>query len=156
MDWIWILAGFVLILVGFAGSILPALPGPPIAYAGLLLQQLREHDPFTTRFLIGWALIIIVVTVLDYYIPIWGTKKFGGSKYGMWGCTLGFMAAFWLGPWGVVIGPFIGALIGELLYRTPHKQALRAAFGAFIGFLGGSLIKIMVCAAMGYYLIASL
>ncbi|MCU0389055.1 MAG: DUF456 domain-containing protein [Chitinophagaceae bacterium] len=156
MEWIWIIAGIILVLAGVAGSILPALPGPPVAYAGLLLQQLREPNPFSTRFLMGWLAIIIVVTILDYYIPIWGTKKFGGSKYGMWGCTLGFIAAFWMGPWGVIIGPFIGAFIGELIAKKPQQQALKAAFGAFIGFLGGSAIKILVCFVMGYYLITSI
>ena len=156
MEWIWILAGILLVIIGLIGSILPALPGPPVAFAGLFLQQLREPDPFTNRFLIGWLLVIVLVTILDYYIPIWGTKKFGGTRYGMWGCTLGFVAAFWLGPWGVVIGPFIGAFIGELLANKTQQQALRAAFGAFLGFLGGSAIKIMVCIVMGYYLIISL
>jgi uncharacterized protein len=155
MTWVIIILGIILIVAGLAGSLLPALPGPPLAFAGLLLQQLRNPDPFTTRFLLGWLAIVIIVTVLDYYIPIWGTKKFGGSKYGMWGCTIGFLLAFWMGPLGVIIGPFIGAFIGELIANKTQQQALRAAFGAFLGFLGGSAIKIMVCVVMGYYLIKS-
>ena len=156
MTWFLIIEGFVLILAGLAGSLLPVLPGPPLAYGGLLLQQLRDPNPFTTNFLLGWLAIVIIVTILDYYIPVWGTKKFGGSKYGMWGCTLGFIAAFWMGPLGVVIGPFIGAFIGELKASKTSEQALKAAFGAFLGFLGGSFIKIMVCVVMGYYLIVSI
>jgi uncharacterized protein len=156
MTWIIVIVGIILIVVGIAGSLLPALPGPPLAFAGMLIQQLREPNPFTTKFLLGWLAVVLIVTVLDYYIPIWGTKKFGGSKYGMWGCTLGFLLAFWMGPWGVVIGPFIGAFVGELIANKPQQQALRAAFGAFLGFLGGSLIKIMVCVVMAYYVIASI
>lgn len=156
MTWVIILLGIILILIGLVGSLLPALPGPPLAFAGLLLQQLREPNPYTSKFLLGWLAIVIIVTFLDYYIPIWGTKKFGGSKYGMWGCTLGFLLAFWLGPLGVIIGPFIGAFIGELIANKTQHQALRAAFGAFLGFLGGSLIKIMVCVVMGYYVITSI
>jgi uncharacterized protein YqgC (DUF456 family) len=156
MTWVLIIAGIILVLVGLAGSLLPALPGPPIAYGGLLLQQLRDPNPFTTNFMLVWLGIVLIVIVLDYYIPIWGTKKFGGSKYGMWGCTLGFLAAFWMGPWGVVIGPFVGAFVGELIASKPSNQALRAAFGAFLGFLGGSFIKIAVCIVMGYHLIKTI
>ncbi len=152
MEWLWFVVGFILIIAALLGSILPALPGPPIAYGGLLLQQLRDPNPFSTQFLLAWLGIVVVVLVLDFYIPIWGTKKFGGTKYGMWGCTLGFIAAFWIGPWGVIIGPFVGAFVGELLASKTQKQALRAAFGAFLGFLGGSLVKILVCIAMGVYL----
>jgi uncharacterized protein len=156
MEWIWIVLGLIFIVVGLAGSLLPALPGPPVAFAGLLLQQLRDPNPFTTKFLLGWLVIVAIVIVLDYYIPIWGTKKFGGSKYGMWGCTLGFIAAFWMGPMGVIIGPFVGAFIGEMIGNSTPRNAFRASIGAFLGFLGGSLIKIMVCVVMGYYLFASI
>jgi hypothetical protein len=106
--------------------------------------------------LVTWGVVVVAVTILDYYIPIWGTKKFGGSKYGMWGCTIGFILAFWMGPWGVIIGPFLGALIGELLAKKTQQQALRAAFGAFLGFLGGSLLKIGVCAVMAYHLFTTI
>ncbi|MCU0374674.1 MAG: DUF456 domain-containing protein [Chitinophagaceae bacterium] len=156
MTWVIIIIGIVLILVGLAGSLLPVLPGPPLAYAGLLIQQFRDPNPYTTWFLVTWGIVVVAVTILDYYIPIWGTKKFGGSKYGMWGCTIGFILAFWMGPWGVIIGPFLGALIGELLAKKTQQQALRAAFGAFLGFLGGSLLKIGVCAVMAYHLFTTI
>jgi uncharacterized protein len=156
MEWLWIILGIVFVVVALAGSLLPALPGPPVAYIGLLIQQLREPNPFTAKFLLLWLALTLVVVVLDYYVPVWGTKKFGGTKYGMWGCTLGFLAAFWMGPLGVVIGPFVGAFIGEMIADQNSQRALRAAMGAFLGFLGGSLIKILVCALMGYYIIASI
>lgn len=156
MEWLWIVLGFVLVVVGLAGSLLPALPGPPVAFLGLLLQQLRDPNPFTTKFLLLWLALTLVVVVLDYYVPIWGTKKFGGTKYGMWGCTIGFLAAFWMGPLGVVVGPFVGAFIGEMIADQNSQRALRAAMGAFLGFLGGSLIKILVCVLMGYYIIVSI
>src|SRR5262245_28562883 len=111
MEWFWIILGIILALVGTAGSLLPLLPGPPIAYAGLLIQQLRQIKPFSTNFLLIWAGIIIVILILDYLIPVWGTKRFGGTRYGVWVCTLGFILAFWMGPWGVILGPFIGAFV---------------------------------------------
>jgi uncharacterized protein YqgC (DUF456 family) len=156
MEYFLLLAGFFCMLFGIVGSLLPALPGPPIAFIGLIIQQLRDPNPFTTKFLLIWVAVILLVTLLDYYVPIWGTKKFGGTKYGMWGCTLGFLAAFWMGPLGVVAGPFAGAFIGEMIADQNSQRAMRAAMGAFLGFLGGSLIKILICVLMGYYIIASI
>lgn len=155
MEWLWIILGFVLILLGILGSLLPVLPGPPIAWLGLLLQQLRDPNPFSTKFLLIWAGIVVVTIVLDYLIPIYGTKKFGGTRYGAWGCTLGFLLAFWMGPWGVIIGPFIGAFAGELIGGQTTNRSLKAALGSFIGFLVGSFLKIIVCFMMLWYLIKS-
>jgi len=156
MDWLWIVIGIILILVGLIGSFLPLLPGPPIAYAGMLLQQLRSEKPFESQFLWIWAGIIVIVLILDYLVPIWGTKRYGGTKYGVWGCTLGFLLAFWMGPWGVVLGPFIGAFIGEMIANQDSKKALRAAWGSFVGFLLGSLLKIIACFTILYYVIRSI
>jgi uncharacterized protein YqgC (DUF456 family) len=156
MEWFWIILGIILCTAAIAGSILPLLPGPPIAYVGLLLQQLRDDKPFTTKFLLIWAGIIIVSLVLDYVIPIWGTKKFGGTKYGVWGCTLGFLAAFWMGPWGVIIGPFAGAFLGEMIAGQDSKKSFKAAVGSFVGFLLGSFLKLLVCFFMLYYIIQSI
>lgn len=93
--------------------------------------------------------------IFDFLVPMWGTKKYGGSKYGIWGCAIGFLFAFWMGPLGVILGPLIGAFIGELIYQQNSQKALRAAKGAFIGFLFGSLLKFVSCLVMGYYLIRS-
>ena len=156
MEDLIIALGIVLTIVGIAGSLLPVLPGPPIAYAGLWLQQLRDPDPFTLKFLLLWGALTLVVMILDYYVPIWGTKKFGGTKYGVWGCTLGFVAGFWIGPWGVIAGPFVGAFLGELLARQNSANALKAAMGSFFGFLTGSFLKLLVCFFMIYYIVMSI
>ena len=156
MDWLWIILGIILVIVGIAGSLLPLLPGPPIAYIGLLIQQLRPEKPFTATFLWVWAGIVIITVVLDYLIPIWGTKKFGGTKYGAWGCTLGFLAAFWMGPFGIIIGPFIGAFAGEMLAGQNSQKSFKAAVGSFVGFLLGSFLKLMVCFFMAYYIFSSI
>jgi len=156
MEWIWIILGIILIIVGVAGSLLPLLPGPPIAYAGMLIQLFREPDPFTSGFLWIWAGIVVVSLVLDFMIPIGGTKKFGGTKYGVWGCTLGFLLAFWMGPWGVIIGPFLGAFAGEMIGGQNSKNSLKAALGSFVGFLLGSFLKLVICFMMLYYVIASI
>ncbi len=156
MEWLWIIFGICLALVGTLGSVLPIIPGPPIAYAGLILQQLRDDAPFSTKFLIIWAAIVLVTLVLDFLIPIWGTKRFGGTKYGIWGCTIGFIAAFWMGPLGMILGPFLGAFIGELLAGQDSRRSFRAALGSFVGFLMGSFLKLVACFMMLYYIIASI
>jgi uncharacterized protein YqgC (DUF456 family) len=156
MEWVWIILGIILIIVGISGSLLPLLPGPPIAYVGLLLQQLRDPNPFTSKFLLVWAGIVVLTLVLDYLIPIWGTKKFGGTKYGAWGCTIGFLLAFWMGPWGVIIGPFLGAFAGEMIGGQDSRKSFKAAVGSFVGFLLGSFFKVVACFMMLYYVIKSI
>lgn len=156
MDVFWLILGILLVLAGLVGCLLPLLPGPPLTYAGLLVLQLREVPPFSTKFLLIWAAVVVVVTILDYVIPIYGTKKFGGSNAGVWGCTIGLIAGFWLGPFGVIIGPFVGAYIGEWISVQNSDKALRAAIGSFLGFLTGTLLKLVVCGIMTYYFIVSL
>lgn len=156
MEYVWIVLGIILCLVAIAGSILPLLPGPPVAFLGMLLQQLRDPNPFTSRFLWIWAGITVLSLILDYLIPIWGTKRFGGTKYGVWGCTLGFILAFWMGPWGVIIGPFLGAFVGEIIAGQDAHKSFRAALGSFIGFLFGSFLKLVLCFFMLYYVIRSI
>lgn len=143
-------------LVGIAGCFLPIIPGPPLSYFGLLVMQLKEQAPFSTKFMITWAIIVVIVTVLDYIVPAYGTKKFGGTKYGIWGCTIGLILGFWMGPAGIILGPFLGALIGELIGGKSSNLALKAAFGSFVGFLLGTLLKLMVCGVMFWYFVGAL
>src|SRR5688500_6501881 len=98
MDVLWLVLGVLLMIGGIAGSVLPFLPGPPLCFIGLLIQQLQTEPPYTEDFLWTWAAITVGVTIIDYFIPIYGTKKFGGTKAGMWGCIIGLVAGFWLGP----------------------------------------------------------
>ena len=155
MDVLWLILGGLMMVAGLAGSILPFLPGPPLCYAALLIQQLQSTPPYGSEFLLTWAGITVVVTALDYLIPVLGTKKFGGTKYGMWGCTIGLVAGLWLGPVGIILGPFIGAFVGELIGNAASDKALRAAIGSFIGFLAGTLLKLVVCLIMGWHFIGA-
>jgi uncharacterized protein len=101
-----------------------------------------------------WAGITVVITVLDYVVPLYGTRKYGGSKYGVWGSTIGLIAGFWLGPLGIIIGPFVGAFVGEFIASNNSEHALKAAWGSFVGFLFGTLLKLVVCLVMAWYLFA--
>lgn len=141
--------GAALVLVGFIGSILPIIPGPPISWVGLLLLKwtdyANDHGAAYENAL--WILLffVVLVTILDYVVPIMGTKKYGGSKRGVWGATIGVVVGLFFGPLGIIIGPFLGAFIGEITTGKKEKQALRAAWGSFMGFLLGVGLKLMVC-----------
>lgn len=133
-------------VLGIIGSFIPILPGPLTSWIGLLLIHLTEAIPFHHA-LIGVTLIVaILINVLDYIIPALGTKKFGGSKYGIYGTTIGLIVGLiYLGPFGIIIGPFIGALVGELIYdQRDSKKAIKSAFGSFLGFLFSTGIKFIV------------
>ena len=147
MDIVLVLIGLLLMVIGIIGSFLPVLPGPPISWVGLLLLYLTNAVPMDKFLLIVTAIIAILVTVMDYIIPAAGTKKFGGSKAGMWGSIIGLLVAIFfpvLGPFGIIIWPFIGALVGELSENKDQKRAWKAAFGSFIGFLTGTFLKFLI------------
>jgi uncharacterized protein YqgC (DUF456 family) len=156
VDILWIILGFLLILGGIVGSVAPLLPGPPLSYLGFLVVQLHSEPPFSLKFMLIWAGIVVVVSILEYVIPVYGTKKFGGSKYGLWGCTIGLIAGVWFGPWGIFLGPFIGAFVGEFIANNRSNQALKAALGSFIGFLFSTLLKLVVCVVMAWYFVVAL
>lgn len=153
MDIFWLIVAIVLMIVGIAGSLLPVLPGPPLSYAALWVMQLRSEPPFSTKLLLIFLGVTIIVTLLDYWIPVYGTKRFGGTRYGVWGCTIGLIAGLFFPPWGIVLGPFAGALVGELAGNANANHAFRAAMGSFLGFLFGTLLKLVSCLIMGYYLV---
>ncbi len=134
-------------LLGILGSFLPVLPGPPISWVGLLLLALTRAVPEDWWFLGITAVVALIVVALDYWIPALGTKKFGGSRAGMIGTTVGLLIAIVfpvLGIAGIIIWPFVGAIVGELLNKSDQKTALKAAFGSFVGFLTGTFLKFVV------------
>ena len=156
MDLILLVLGLLCCLLGILGSFLPVLPGPPFSWLGLLLSQLTGAIPFNTWFIGVTAIIALAVTLLDYWIPVLGTKKYGGSRAGMIGTVIGLIFSLVfpvLGLPGILLWPFIGALVGELINRANHQKALRAAFGSFVGFLAGTLLKFLQsCIYFGLFL----
>ncbi len=145
MDIALLLLGFILLLIGLVGSVLPILPGPTITWVGVLLLHFSEFGEFSTGFLIISAILAVGIALLDYFVPIWGTKKFGGSKAGVIGSMLGLVAGLFIPPFGILIGPFVGAVIGELTQKNDFQKALKAGFGSFLGFLAGTAIKLIYC-----------
>ena len=156
MDIFLIIVAGILVVLGFLGCILPVLPGVPLSYIGILLLHFTSKVQFSTQFLIIWAVIVVVIQVLDYFIPILGTKKFGGSKWGAWGSAIGVVVGLFFGPWGIILGPFLGAVVGELLSGRASQDALKAGFGSFIGFLVGTVTKLIVSGFLIYYYIEAL
>lgn len=141
MDWIWYCLFVILWIVGFIGCFAPILPGPPIAFLGILLLQFLEKPLFSTWALIVWGVFIAIIAFLDYWFPIYGTKVFGGSKWGSNGALIGMIVGMFFGPLGIFIGAFLGALIGELLYGKNTSESLNSALGSFLGFLAGAVVK---------------
>ncbi|MCK4813528.1 MAG: DUF456 domain-containing protein [Candidatus Marinimicrobia bacterium] len=152
MDYVLIVLGIILMIIGIVGCLLPVLPGPPLSYVGLLLLHFTERYQFSSRFLIIFAIITATVFVLDYIIPAWGTQRFGGSKRGVWGSIIGLVAGFFIfPPLGIIICPFIGAVIGELSSGKDTANAMKSGFGSFIGLLLGTLLKFIASGMMFWY-----
>ncbi len=156
MDYVLLALGIVLIIVGLIGCIIPVIPGPPLSYGGMLALHFTKYGPFSEEMLWMMAFAALLVTALDYVVPIWGTKKFGGSKAGVWGSTIGLIVGLFLGPIGIILGPFLGAFAGEMTQRKETKDALRAAFGAFIGLLLGVGLKLIVSGLITFYFVKEL
>ncbi len=148
MDILLIILGILCLLIGLAGCILPMLPGPTAAYGGLLLLHFTSQVEFSWTQLMVWLVIVLVLQLLDYLVPMLGSKYTGGSKWGSYGCLVGTIVGLFFMPWGILTGPFLGAVIGELLGGRNTEQALKSGMGSLLGFLFGTLLKCIVC---GYF-----
>ncbi len=148
-----IIIAVVLAIVGFLGAIIPGIPGTPLSFIALLLLFFIPEMKYTTVFILVMGFLCAVITVLDYVIPIYGTKKLGGTKMGVRGSTIGLIVSILvlpllgvvIGPFGIggiILGPFVGAYIGEIMAGN-SENAFRSAIGSFLGFLAGTFIKIV-------------
>ncbi|MEL7833282.1 DUF456 domain-containing protein [Fodinibius sp. Rm-B-1B1-1] len=155
METILIIISALLIIAGFIGSFLPVLPGTPVTYGGLLILQVAAQ-PFPTTFMIVWALIVVSIMILDNVIPAYGTKKFGGSAYGVWGSILGLVIGiFFFPPLGMIVGPLAGAFVGELIGGKTSDRAFRSALGSFAGLFVNMVMKVIASGVMGYYFVVN-
>lgn len=143
-------------LFGLSGCVLPMIPGPPLAYVGLLLAHATDKVQFSATQLWVWLLLVVIVQLLDYVTPLLGSKYSGGSKWGNWGCVVGTIVGLFFLPWGIIVGPFAGAVIGELLRDKELRQALKSGIGSLIGFLLGTIVKLLLCGYFCYQFVVGL
>ncbi|MBP8959967.1 MAG: DUF456 domain-containing protein [Bacteroidales bacterium] len=156
VDYLLLIAGILAMIFGIIGGLVPVLPGPPLSFIGILLLHFSKFANFSKTLILIFAGITIVVSVLDYIVPIWGTRKFGGSKYGTRGATIGLIVGFFLGPAGIILGPLIGAFAGELIFKDDFKYAVKAGIGSLLGFLTGIGLKLAVSFVMTFYFVKEL
>ena len=152
MTTIIIIICIVLLLLGILGCFIPVIPGPPLAYAALLLVSIFTDYKFEDSFLVQWAGIVIAVTVADFWLQVYGVKKFGGTKKAINGTMIGLFVGILVPiPLGFIIGPFAGAFIGAYMYEKDDMfKVLKIASGALIGFIGGLVLKLVVCVYLIY------
>ncbi|MBQ9892968.1 MAG: DUF456 domain-containing protein [Bacteroidales bacterium] len=151
----------ILAVAGIIGSILPALPGPPLAWVGMLFVYLwgggtKGGEPMSLKLLLIMLAVTVVVSILDYLVPGYLTRKTGGSKAGSRGAIVGLLVGmFVMPPWGILIGTMAGAFAAELIVSGRDTTAsLKSAFGAFLGFISGTGIKLIASCMMLWYIIA--
>jgi len=151
--YIGLVIGSLLILLGLAGSVLPVLPGPTLSFIGLFLVALIRHfsPPLTPTLIIFMLIITIAATVIDYFIPLIGAKRYGTSKWGIYGSFVGMILGAFFSPLGMLLGALIGAVSVEWMVSRKEKQALKAGWGIFIGSIFGSILKLVVSGVMAYY-----
>ena len=145
MDILLMVLAFLLLVASIVGCVLPVLPGPPLAYAGILLLHLTDKIHFTTHQLVIWLVVVVVLQVVDYITPLLGSKYSGGTSFGNRGCIAGTILGMFFMPWGLIIGPFVGAIAGEMMGGQDLAQAIRAGIGTLLGYLFGTLMKVVVC-----------
>ena len=146
MDFLIIIIVILLLLIGLIGCIIPALPGPPISFSGLLLFHFFTSYNLEEDTLWLLAAVVVAITFLDYWLQVYGVKKFGGGKKAINGTILGLVLGLLLPiPFGVIIGPFLGAFLGaKMEAKEDTNRAIKIALGALAGFLGGTVLKFAV------------
>lgn len=154
MDILLVILGAICVFIGLLGAIIPVIPGSPISYVGLLLLLMVDGCSYTTTFMLVMLALVVVKQVLDYLIPIWGIKTFGGSKYSQWGGLIGLLLGLPFMPWGLIVGPFLGAVVAELLSGKTEEESVYAGFGSLLGSMLTIVFSIVLSGVMAYYFFA--
>ena len=150
-DILLVILGFCFLIGGWIGCILPVVPGLPLGYIALLLLHVTRFSGFSVKFLLITAAVTVIVAVIDFVLPVWGTRKWGGSRAGTVGAIVGLLVGLFFAPAGIIAGPFVGAVACELIAGRETNAALRSGFGSFAGFILGTVMKLTVCAVFTYY-----
>ncbi|KGP76572.1 hypothetical protein JT05_03900 [Desulfosporosinus sp. Tol-M] len=139
-----LILALVLFVLGLLGTVLPVLPGAILIYGGMLLYGVMTHfSTLDTNFFLIQALISVLILAIDFLASAAGTRQFKGSRQAVWGAVIGtFLGLLFFGPLGVIIGPFLGAVIAEFINSPDLNQAIRVGIGTLIGFIGGTILKL--------------
>ena len=150
-----IITASLIFLLGLTGTLLPVLPGAPVIWLGMLIYGLLAgFDNLGLYFFLAQALLALSVMAVDYLFTAMGSKYFGGTKAAFWGAALGLFAGLFFFPVGLLVGPFIGAALADLIYRGRTEQAVKAGLGASLGFWIALPIKLLIEAVMiGWFFI---
>lgn len=141
-------------IVGLLGTVLPVLPGTIVSYLGMLLIAFRPDSEISLTMLILWGVLSVAVIVMDYILPAFLSKRFGGTKAGSTGATIGTILGIFGGPIGIILGPFFGAVIGELMAeKLSFNEAIKVGVGSMLSFLVGTFFKLVVGGLMLFYII---
>lgn len=147
------ITAILLAVIGAAGCIVPILPGIVLSYGGLLCAFFREGSTLSTTLLWIWLVVVAVVSLIDYFLPAYMTKVFGGSRPATVGATIGAIAGFLFGPLGIIVGPFIGAVVGEMMHNSNDlSRAIKVGFGSFLSFIVGTGIKLIAASGILIYI----
>ena len=153
METLLIIAAILCGLVGIIGSVVPVLPGPALSFVGLICASLTDDSTISTTKLWTWGIITLIICILDYILPGYFSKMFGGSKAGITGATIGVFIGLFMGPMGIILGPFVGAVAGEMFNQSrPLSEAIKVGFGSLISFIVGTGLKLIVTGMMMYYI----
>lgn len=156
MDTFLFISAFLVLIIAMIGSIVPALPGVPLAYLSLWMGRWSGYTPFDNTFMWIMAGVTVAVFLADYFLPPLIVKKFGGSKAATWGSIIGMLLGLIFTPIGMLLGMLLGAFLGEIIYTERSGYvALKAAMGTFVGFLLGTGLKLLLCFYVLYELIAT-
>lgn len=162
MTYLLIIVSVLLVLIGLVGAIVPGIAGPPFSFLGLFALSFVEGVNHSTTFMVVMGILGAIIFVLDYVVPIWGTKTLGGTQAGTRGSTIGLILGllvtivFPIGFIAILLGPFIGAYIGEKSAGTDDSLAWRSAFGSFLGFLAGTFIKVVYAIVCIFFVVKDL
>lgn len=156
MDIILAIFAIIFLLLWLIGSFAPILPGPPISLLWLLMIELSSYDDFGMQFWVIMIVLTVITVGLDYIIPIWWTKKFGGSKAGTRWATIGLIIWLFLGPLWIILGPFVGAIVGELMNNKTGRQAIKSGVGSLVWFALNTGLKFVVTWLMLWYGVAAI
>ena len=151
----FVFVGFLFAAAGIIGCILPVIPGPPLSYCSLILISIaRGWKVFTPRFLIIMGVLSVIAALMDYVIPLIFARRFGASRYGTLFSLIGMIiGVVFFPPFGLLIGAFLGAVIGEFIYNMNTHESLRAGFGVFLGTITSVFIKLGTSGVITFFFV---